>query len=254
MFLSVNLHLLCLNEFLLHVMINLILLQEDNSIFNAMMKNYKLIYVFVFLLSFSIDGKAQELKEFNTVRLKTAETLMFTYGSWSVANLALSSYGWATTDYEAKYFHQMNFAWSVVNLAIAIPSYIRARRTDPASFSFSQTWKAQNKTEKAFIFNTAFDLTYISIGAIMKTSADPASKHYDRLQGYGNSFIMQGSFIFLLDLTAAIIHTKHRQKKLDSFWDQIDMSDVGFGFKYTFSNNESRTIQHNEIELMQSAF
>ena len=161
---------------------------------------------------------------------------MLTYGSWSLANLAVSSYGWATTDYEAKYFHQMNFAWSVVNLAIAIPSYFRARTTDPGAFSFSETWKAQNKTEKSFIFNTAFDLTYISMGLIMRASADPTKAHFNRLNGYGNSFIMQGGFIFLLDLTASIIHTKHRQNKLDGFWDQIDMSDNGLGFKYTFSN------------------
>ena len=191
-------------------------------------------YLLIFIFTVSTLAHSQKLREFNTVRLKTAETLMLTYGSWSLANLGLSSYGWATTDYEAKYFHQMNVAWSVVNLAIAVPCYIRAVTEDPGSLSFEQTWKKQNKTEKGFIFNTAFDLIYVSAGFIMKAGANPLNKHYHRLQGYGNSFILQGGFIFLLDLTAAIIHTKHRQNKLDSFWNQIDMSNNGLGLKYTF--------------------
>lgn len=197
-------------------------------------------YLLIFSLAISTFSHSQELKEFNTVRLKTGESLMLTYGCWSLANLGVSSYGWATTDYEAKYFHQMNVAWSVVNLGIAVPYFIRAVTEDPASLSFSETWKKQNKTEKIFIFNAAFDLTYVSAGLIMKASADPLSKHHDRLQGYGNSFILQGGFIFLLDLTAAIIHTKHRQNKLDSFWNQIEMSSNGLGLTYTFPNKHSK--------------
>lgn len=193
-------------------------------------------YLFVFITCFSFSAQAQDIEEFNRVRLKAGEGLMLTYGIWSLANLGVSSYGWATTDYEAKYFHQMNVAWSIVNLGIAIPCYIRARTEDPGSLSFSQTWQRQSRTEKAFIFNTAFDLSYVSAGLIMKASADPNGNHYDRLQGYGNSFILQGGFIFLLDLTATFIHTQHRKNKLDSFWNKIDLSNNGLGFKYTFSD------------------
>ena len=109
------------------------------------MKNNQMKYLFVFFLCFATLSHSQELKEFNTVRLKTSETLMLTYGSWSLANLAVSSYGWATTDYEAKYFHQMNFAWSVVNLAIAIPSYFRARTTVQEHFRFQKHGKPRIK-------------------------------------------------------------------------------------------------------------
>ena len=207
----------------------------------------KFLLIFLFLGAFSLQ--AQKLTQFNTERLKTTENLMLVYGGWSIANLTTSSIGWATTNYEAKYFHQMNVAWSVINLAIAVPSYIRGRKTEPNTFSFAETWKTQNKTEKVFLFNTAFDLTYVAAGFIMKTSADPLSKNYDRFQGYGNSFILQGSFLFLFDLAATIIHTKHRQNKLDSFWGQIDISNNGLGLKYTFPILElENTLEDRFIE------
>ena len=90
----------------------------------------------LFMMWLPLFGKTQVLKEFNTSRLNLDEKLMIGLGTWSISNLAVSSYGWAATENEAKYFHQMNVMWSGVNLALAITGYLKAVRTNPQNISF----------------------------------------------------------------------------------------------------------------------
>ena len=193
------------------------------------------MFLILFSLSFSCFG--QELKEFNEFRLNTDKKLMLTLGGWSLANIAVSSVGWATTENEAKYFHQMNTIWSGIDLALAIPGFIKARNTDPSSLTFAETWKAQNKAEKVFLFNSALDIAYITSGFYLRGIAnnDPATYHQNR--GFGNGIILQGGFLFLFDLTAYAIHSSHRKNKLDGFLNNVKLSDTGMGFKYELDNN-----------------
>lgn len=188
----------------------------------------------LFLIWLPFFGRSQDLVEFNTGRLNLDKKLMTGLGAWSISNLAVSSYGWATTQNEAKYFHQMNVMWSGVNLALAIPGYLKAVRTNPQNISFSQTWKTQLKTEKIFLFNTALDLCYMSAGFYLKQRALTNSVNYHRFRGFGNSLILQGGFLFLFDLTATLLHTNHRNEKLNGFLDKIEPSENGIGLKFGF--------------------
>ncbi|MDG1914154.1 MAG: hypothetical protein P8I55_06150 [Crocinitomix sp.] len=181
----------------------------------------------VLLLLFPFISHAQNLDNYNQERLKLTENLMVGLGSWSVANMGVSGVGWATTDNEAKYFHQMNVMWSGVNMIIAFPSYFKAKKTDPKGISFSETWRTQHIKEKVFLFNTALDLVYVSGGVYLKQRALVDANNYQRYRGWGNSLIMQGGFLFILDLTATILHTKHRKNKLQGFWDKMDAIDLG---------------------------
>ena len=162
---------------------------------------------------------------------------MLTLGGWSLANIAVSSIGWATTENEAKYFHQMNTIWSGIDLALAIPGFLKARKADPASFSFAQTWKAQNKAEKVFLFNSALDIAYITSGFYLRGIADKDPLTYHQNRGFGNGIILQGGFLFLFDLTAYAIHSSHRKNKLDGFLENVKLSDTGLGFKYELDNH-----------------
>lgn len=192
---------------------------------------------FLFLIAFlPFFSSAQDLSNYNQDRLKLDQNLMLGLGSWSVANIGVSSVGWATTENEAKYFHQMNVMWSGVNLALALPGYFKARKTDPNSFSFADTWKEQNRTEKVFLFNTALDVFYMTGGFYLKQRALLDVENYQRYRGWGNSLIMQGGFLLVFDLAAVLLHSKHRKQKLDGFWDKVTLSDNGVGLKYTFSS------------------
>jgi len=194
---------------------------------------------FLLFLLLPCFGWSQSLVDYNTERLKLDQNLMIGLTSWSLANVAVSAYGWAKTDNEAMYFHQMNVMWCGVNLALAIPGYFKARKTDPRSFSFAQTWKEQIKTEKIFLFNTALDLVYMGSGLLLKQRAQLDDINYHRYRGFGNSLLLQGGFLFLFDLTATLLHTKHRNEKLNGFLEKVEMSDNGLGVKYLFGNTLS---------------
>lgn len=189
----------------------------------------RIILLFILLPTFSM---AQDLTTYNTDRVKLDKRLMLTLGSWSAVNIGVSSVGWATTNNEAKYFHQMNVMWSGVNLALAIPGYFKARKTNPSNYNFAQTYHEQTKTEKFFLFNTGLDLAYITAGFYLKQRALTDLTNYHRFRGYGNSLIMQGGFLFLFDLTAVILHNRHRKQKLSPFLNRLSFNQNGPGFVY----------------------
>jgi hypothetical protein len=137
-----------------------------------------------------------------------------------------------TTENEAKYFHQMNTIWSGINLMIAIPGYIKAHKTKPEGMGFTHTWREQNKIERALIVNSALDVAYITSGFWLRSEAKSDPENYHRFRGFGNGIILQGSFLLLLDITGAIIHSNRRKRKLDPFFNKIELSDSGIGLKF----------------------
>ncbi len=201
---------------------------KENQFFNVMMKN-----VWLTIILLPLFGQAQQLKEYNEERLQLDKRLMLTLTGWSTANALVGAYGWATTENEALYFHQMNVMWTGVNLALAIPGYFKAKNGDP-SLTFAQTWHEQQKTEKVFLFNTALDLTYITGGFFLKQRALVDETNYFRYRGWGNSLILQGGFLFLFDLTATLLHSRHRKEKLSPFLERVELSDNGLGLRYSF--------------------
>lgn len=179
------------------------------------------------LFLFPASLTAQTLKDYNQDRLNLDKKLMIGLGSWSIANIGVSGVGWATTDLEAKHFHQMNVMWGGVNLALALPGYFKARKTDANNIPFSETWKQQGRTEKVFLFNTALDIFYVTGGFYLKQRALIDADNYHRYRGWGNSLIMQGGFLFAFDLLAVLLHSKHRKTELNHFWD--DSTSLSFG-------------------------
>lgn len=193
----------------------------------------------VFLALFLTCAKlsfAQQLAEYNSQRNKTDEKLMLGLGGWATSNFIVSGIGWATVpDGEAHYFHQMNVMWNTVNLGLAIPGYIKARKAN-SSMSFAETIKAQQKTEKIFLINTGLDVGYMAGGLLLRSEARSNPKKQDKFNGYGNSLLLQGGFLFAFDLTAYIIHQRHAKKSLDPLMNSIEMSSNGLGIKWNISN------------------
>jgi hypothetical protein len=188
---------------------------------------------------------AQPLKEFNEERLKTDERLMLTLGSWSVANFVGGGIGWAVTEKgEAQYFHQMNVLWNTVNVGLALPGYLKAKRANP-ELSLAQTIAEQHRNEKIFLFNAGLDLMYISAGVILRSEAKTNLERRDQFNGFGNSLLLQGGFLFLFDLTAHAIHNHHRKEKLSPMMNRLSMSSTGIGLKWELDVprhvNENRT-------------
>ena len=196
------------------------------------------IFILTFLL-YTSSSIAQPLLKFNQERLKTDKHLMLGLGSWATANFLVSGVGWATVpEGETHYFHQMNVLWNTVNIGLAIPGYINSKKAN-ANLTFDRTILNQHKTEKLFLINTGFDVAYISAGLLLRSNAKINLSKRDQFNGYGNSLLMQGGFLFLFDLTAYVLHNQHAKKSLNKMMNTIELSSSGVGFKWNLGVNPS---------------
>lgn len=189
----------------------------------------------IFLVScilFSLLSTAQPLEQFNKERIQTDKNLMIGLGSWATTNFIVSGVGWATVPSgEARYFHQMNVMWNTVNIGLAVPGYLKAKKAN-SSVSFAETIRTQHQTEKIFLINSGLDIGYMAGGLLLRSEAKNNISKQDQFNGYGNSMLMQGGFLFVFDLTAYIIHNRHSKKSLDNLMNSVELSSSGLGLQW----------------------
>ena len=191
----------------------------------------RILLFFVVLLISSL-ASAQSLEEFNTKRVRHDQNLMIGLGSWATTNLVASGIGLANSEEgENRHFHQMNVMWNTVNLGLAIPGYIKARKEN-SGISLTESLALQRKTEKIFLINSGLDIGYISTGLILKSEAKSNPSNADRLNGFGNSLLLQGGFLFIFDLTAYCVHNSNYNKRLKKVLDKVVLSSSGLGLVY----------------------
>jgi hypothetical protein len=181
---------------------------------------------------FCLGTYCQTLTDYNAEKNRISKRGMITLGSWGLASAASGGIGWAASDNkEMQAFHQMNMVWGVVNLGLAIPSYIGAAKDDPSAMDARKSYTAQIKKEKLFLVNTAFDFVYVTSGVVMRERAKWDAANADRLRGWGNSFIIQGAFLCVFDFTMTMIHNKHRKNKFESMIN-ISATPYGMGLRW----------------------
>lgn len=175
------------------------------------------------LLSQSIFGQVTNFqKEFNSIN----ENLMLSLGSYAVVNFAISGAAYFSSEDEySKRFHEMNVMWNTVNIGLAIPGYIKARRGG-GPVTMAELVKAQKKTETIFLVNDVLDIGYIAAGIWMREVAPNQLDQEDLFNGYGNSLILQGSFLLVFDAVAYYIHHSHGK---DLALEKVSLSTSGEG-------------------------
>jgi hypothetical protein len=194
--------------------------------------------ILLFSLLLALQSTGQQLEQFNKERIQIDKRLMIGLGTWATSNFIASGIGWATDPSgEAHYFHQMNVLWNTVNIGLAIPGYLKAKKAN-STLTFSETIREQQTTEKIFLINTGLDVGYMAGGLLLRSAAKTNSSKQDQFNGYGNSLLMQGGFLFVFDLTAYIIHNRHSKKSLDKILNSIQMSSSGIGIQW---NIDSKT-------------
>lgn len=192
----------------------------------------------IVLLLVTVATSAQDtsyLHSYNQKRINSTKTAMLVLGSWGVANLATGLIGNSTAGGEAKYFHQMNAVWGVVNLGIAAASYFGNRRLDPGKYNWQGSVQEQHKIEKIFLVNGALDLAYMAGGLFMREHGKTklAGTGHDRWKGYGNSLIMQGAFLLLFDGVNFTLHHNHGKGLFQRFNElQLTVAPAGVGMVY----------------------
>jgi len=187
------------------------------------MKIIQLI-IALFLCSQSVFGQVQRYQsEFNRIN----ENLMLGLGSYAVTNFVVGGIGYATSQDEAtKHFHEMNVMWNTVNLGLAVPGYLKAKRGGK-SLTLEEMIKEQKKTETIFLVNDVLDLGYIATGVWMKNQAVNQGDRADMFEGYGNSLILQGSFLLAFDAYAYYLHRNHAKQL--SMLDKVSVHTNGAG-------------------------
>jgi len=131
-------------------------------------------------------------------------------GGWAMANLATGAIGWSQHTGQQAYFHQMNFFWNTVNLAIAGFALYGSLSMDLALKSGQELLDMQHKTQRLFLINAGLDVAYMGTGLLLRTLGPRSEKHGPRLLGYGNSVILQGGFLFVFDLVLYFLQRDHR--------------------------------------------
>jgi len=191
--------------------------------------------LFIFIILANLCFGQDDLNRFNSERSKTDQKLMLTLGSWSTTNMIVSGAAWVTLqEGEARYFHQMNVMWNVVNLGLAIPGYIKARNAS-TDISFARTWSEQSQTEKVFLFNGALDIAYMTSGMLLREMAQNDPSRAEIFNGFGNGLLLQGGFLFVFDLAAYGIHKIHANRKLSPLFDKMELSQSGIGIRYNLN-------------------
>ena len=105
----------------------------------------------------------------------------------------------------------MNVMWNTVNISLALPGYLKAKRGGK-ELALMEMIKEQKKTETIFLVNNVLDLGYIATGVWMRNEAPSQAGRADMFKGYGNSLILQGSFLLAFDAYAYYLHSNHGKR------------------------------------------
>jgi len=180
------------------------------------------------LLAAGLYAQAQrELPQFNKERLRINQTGFLVLNAWSVANLATGLIAQSSAGGEAKYFHRMNAIWGGVNLLIALPAYINARKSK-TDLTLEASARGQAAIEKTFILNAGLDIAYLA-GSTWFLEKATTSANPDKYRGYGKSILMQGAFLLLFDAVMFTTHNRHG-KKLYKALNGLQLAPNNIGF------------------------
>lgn len=191
----------------------------------------KLFYISIFLSFFTLSANAQSdslLKDFHLERMNINESAMLVLGGWAAANILVGTYGNFKASGEAKYFHQFNAMWNVVNLGIAAFGYFNAVNSDPASMTNLEILNDYNSLQSFLLLNAGLDAAYIMTGFYLKEKAKNSSSA-ERLKGYGNSLLLQGGFLLLFDVTLYFIHQNNANINLYPHLESLLAGGFGVG-------------------------
>ena len=196
--------------------------------------NLVIIGVAVFTVSCLQLSAQADYGQFYDRSLSTTTSGMYVLGSWAVINIAAGGYGWLKNDGERKYFSQMNLFWNLVNLSIAGFAIINNSQTDLSLMSGDEMMNKHLGTERLLLINAGLDIAYIGTGILMSHFSSRSSTKADLFKGYGNSIILQGSFLFVFD---AVLYGILRNQKVEFLRNmEIDFSSqavmLNFGINF----------------------
>jgi len=187
---------------------------------------------FLILLLLVLPATTQaHSQDFNDQYRTTMSRGMTSLLGWSAANLVSGSIGALTTDGKARYFHQMNAGWNVVNAGLALAGLRKYHWSEPRILSTDDLIRDFTKVQRVFFVNTLFDIGYMAGGLYMRNWG--VTQRNPRFQGYGESLILQGAYLFAFDLVMYLVIKSRNRQVYDSLT-VITPSENGLGIALHF--------------------
>lgn len=131
------------------------------------------------------------------------------------------------TSGQQRYFHQMNLFWNVVNIGIGVPGLLSTYKEKPQDFE--SVYTGQKRFENVYLLNAGLDLGYVAAGwALNNFGKTKEGELASRLKGYGNSIVLQGTYLVLHDIIMySLYRTNH--VRLQTLWKRVSIQPTGFG-------------------------
>lgn len=165
------------------------------------------IIICLLLFSSYLQGQSNVWDSLNKRRLAINQQHLYVLGAWAGANIVQGTISASNTTGSARYLHQMNAYWNTVNLAIAGLGIWALKMQLNQAITPAGLMKEQKTVEKLLLLNTGLDVAYIMTGLYMKERG--LRLNNDRNTGFGNSLVLQGSFLLVLDLVQYFAHQKN---------------------------------------------
>jgi hypothetical protein len=175
------------------------------------------------------------LLQINTDHLEFKKDGMTVLGGWAIGNLAASGFMMTRTRGVDYHFHEMNVFWNVVNLGIAGGAYYGANSTDVSAMSLLETFESQKDFGSILLLNAGLDVAYVMSGVYLRERSKHISNHQNRLKGYGNSLILQGSFLLGFDLILYGLNERSINNWLDVNNLALNFSPGGLALSWFFN-------------------
>ncbi len=154
--------------------------------------------------------EGSSLLNLNQTRLEITQIHAFVLGGWALANIIIGGYlTYKLEDGVAEAFHHMNAAWNLVNLGVAWAILHSANQSDPMVYDLGFSIMKHFQSQKLMMLNIGLDVTYTLAGLLLFEHSKNARKMNYLLKGFGISLMMQGAFLFLLDITFYSIYSSY---------------------------------------------
>lgn len=168
------------------------------------MRKYLCLIVATLFISIPASAQSKTLSQLNHLQSNMLEIGMFVLGGWAILNILISSFKLTRATRNRKYFYQMNLYWNLVNLIIASAALYSILSKDQSAQNLADSLYLHGWYTKVLYLNVGLDLGYILLGAYLKERARHSYKT-ERLMGWGQSVVLQGLFLFLLDVVLVVL-------------------------------------------------
>ena len=114
-------------------------------------------------------------------------------------NIIIGSFRLMKATRNKRFFFQMNIYWNIVNILIASGALYFLLTGNAANYNLAQSIDLHDWYKKILYLNIGLDVAYILLGIWLQERAR-YSPRTEQLQGWGQSVVLQGLFLLILDI------------------------------------------------------